>query len=53
MTVEITAAQLERLIAAMRGGGGEGAARAAAVVGPMGPYRLGKDKLKRPMRWID
>ena len=53
MTVEMTDAQLERLIAAVRGGGGGGAAGAAAVVGPMGPCDLGKDKLKRPKRWSD
>ena len=26
---------------------------AAALVGPMGPCILGKDKLKRPKRWAD
>ena len=51
MTVEMTDTQLERLIAAVRGRGG--AAGAAAVVGPMGPCDLGKDKLKRPKRWSD
>ena len=51
MTVEMTNAQLERLIATVRGGGG--AAGAAVVVGPMGPCDLGKDKLKRPNRWSD
>ena len=50
MTVEMTDAQFERLIATLRGGGGGGA---AAVVGPMGPCVLGKDKLKRPKRWSD
>ena len=53
MTVEMTAAQLERLIAAMRGGGRGEADEAAVVVGPMGPCDLGKDKLKRPKRWSD
>ena len=53
MTVEMTEAQLDRLIAAVRGGGGRRAAGAAAVVGPMGPCGLGKNKLKRPKRWSD
>ena len=49
--VEMTDAQLQRLIVAVRGGGIGGAAGAATVVGPMGPCGLGKDKLKRPKRW--
>ena len=53
MTVEMTNTQLDRLNAAMQGGGGGGVAGAAAVVGPMGPCNLGKDKLKRPKRWSD
>ena len=49
MMLEMTDAQLDRLIVAMRGKGG--ATGAAAVEGPMGPCGLGKDKLKRPKRW--
>ena len=52
MTVEMTDAQLERLLMVVRGQGGR-AAGAAAVVGPIGPCSLGKDKLKRPKRWSD
>ena len=50
MTVEMSDAQLERLIAVVQGGGGGGAAGAAVVVGPMGPCDLGKDKLNRQVR---
>ena len=52
MTVAMTDMQLERLLRAVQGGGGV-AVGAAAVVGPMGPCNLGKDKLKRPKRWSD
>ena len=53
MIVEMTNAQFKRLITTLRGGGGGRASRAAAVVGPMGPCVLGKDKLKRPKKWSD
>ena len=56
MMVEMSAEQFERLITTLQGGGGggaAGAAGAAAVVGPMGPFVLGKDKLKRPKKWTD
>ena len=52
----MSADQFDRLIAALEGGGGgrvAGAARAAVVVGPMGPCVLGKDKLKRPKKWTN
>ena len=49
MAVAMTDVQLERLLRAVQGQGGG----AAAVVGPMGPCNLGKDKLKRPKRWAD
>ena len=59
MTVQLTNAQLQDLIAgciAGAGGGAAGAAgtmSAASMVGPMGPCILGKDKLKRPKKWAD
>ena len=56
MAVAMTADQFETLIATLWGGGSGGAAGtvgAAAVVGPMGPCALGKDKLKRPKKWTD
>ena len=52
----MTPDQLQMLIAMLQGGSGRGAAGtagAAAVVGPMVPCVLGKDKLKRPKRWTD
>ena len=59
MTVQMTQAQIQELIAGVlagEGGGAAGAAgpmAAAAMVGPVGPCILGKDKLKRPKRWAD
>ena len=59
MTVAMTPDQLQTLIRAIQAGWGGGAAgaagpmAAAAMVGPMGPCILGKDKLKRPKRWAD
>ena len=59
MTVAMTPDQLQTLIRAIQAGGGGDAAgaagpmKAAAMVGPMGPCTLGKDKLKRPKRWTD
>ena len=56
MAVVMTPDQLQMLIATLQGGSGRGAAGtagAAAVVGPMVPCVLGKDKLKRPKRWTD
>ena len=52
----MTEAQLAQLIAAVRtqeGAGGAQSAGAAAVVGPMRPCPLGKDKLKRFKKWND
>ena len=49
----MTEAQFERLIVPLQGAGSGGAARAAAVVGPMRPCVLGKDKFKRPKKWSD
>ena len=53
----MTDAQLAQLIAAVRTQGDTGAgaqsAGAAAVVGPMRPCPLGKDKLKRFKKWDD
>ena len=57
MVVQLTQDQLLTLIRGVLegvGGGAAGAANptvAAAMVGPMGPCTLGKDKLKRPKRW--
>ena len=45
MAVTMTDGQLEWLLRAVQGGGGV-VAGTAAVVGPMGPCDLGKDKLK-------
>ena len=59
MAVAMMPDQLQTLIAAIQAGGGGGAAgaagpmAAAAMVGPMGPCTLSKDKLKRPKRWAD
>ena len=50
MTMEMMEAQLDRLIVVVQGGGEGRAAGAAALVGPMGPCGLGKNKLKRPKR---
>ena len=46
MAVTMTDGQLEWLLRAVQGGGGLVAGK-AAVVGPLGPCDLGKDKLKR------
>ena len=46
MAVTMTDGQLEWLLRAVQGGGGV-VAGTAAVVGPMVPCHLGKDKLKR------
>ena len=54
MAVQMTEQQLNQLITALTGGGGGAqAAGAAAVVGPMQPCHLGKDKIKRYKRWED
>ena len=59
MAVALMPEQLQELIRAVMAGGGEGAEGAAnptvaaAMVGPMGPCTLGKEKLKRPKRWAD
>ena len=50
MMVEMSAEQFDRLITALQGDGGSGAAGAAVVVRPMGHCVLGKDKLKRPTK---
>ena len=56
MAVQLTQDQLLTLIRGVLEGVGGGAAGAAnptvvaAMVGPMEPCRLGKDKLKRPKR---
>ena len=53
----MTNQQLQQLIAALQpqpgAGGGVQAAGAAAVVGPMQPCQLGKDKIRRYKRWND
>ena len=61
MAVQMTNEQLEQLIAALRPQEEAAEARrdhgqsagAAAVVGPMMPCPLGKDKLKRFKKWND
>ena len=54
MAMQMTDLQLHQLITALTGGGGGGqAAGAVAVVGPMQPCHLGKDKIKRYKRWGD
>ena len=57
MAVQMTEQQLNALIAALTGSGGGGggaqASGAAAVVGPMQPSHLGKDKIKRYKRLED
>ena len=54
MAVQMTEQQLNQLITALTGGGwGTQAAGAAAVVGPMQPCHLGKNKIKRYKRLED
>ena len=54
MAMHMTDLQLHQLITVLTGqGGGVQAAGAAVVVGPMNPYHLGNDKIKRYNRWGD